>query len=153
MIEPVSQNQGAFKGYQHPLKTLFRKGEMPSVKFGLYGEPINADNVSLEHLKPHSAGGRTNYNNLALTDRYVNTKRGSKPLNEVLTWDMLEAYLSQFNFRIRNVFDGYAYQEMVKKNCENLGIVNPNKEAKKLPKKILRSLRNKAKKSNLDNAA
>ena len=95
------------------LKTLFKKGLMPSVKYGLYKTPINPSNVSLEHLKPHSWGGKTEYGNLALAGRDANTARGSRPLADVLTWDMLEEYLSQFNFRIKNLFNGYEYQEKV----------------------------------------
>lgn len=158
MIEPINSYQPSFTGYQHPLKTLFKKGQMPSVKFGLYGEPIGPENVSLEHLKPHSWGGKTEYGNLALADRHANTARGSRPLADALSWDMLEAYLSQFNFRIKNVFNGYEYQEKVRKTCEHLGVLNPKKVlitmpdgstevSEKLPKKILRSIRNKAKKA------
>ena len=161
MITPVSTNsyEPTFTGYKHPLKTLFKEGKMPSVKYGLYGFPINPENVSLEHLKPHSWGGRTELSNLALAERSANSARGSRPLADVLSWDMLEKYLSQFNFRIRKVFDGYSYQDKVRRTCENLGIVNPSpslsevteKEiAKELPKKILRSMRNKAKKAKLD---
>ena len=162
MIEPINSSQPSFTGYQHPLKTLFKKGRMPSVKYGLYGTPINADNVSLEHLKPHSWGGRTEYSNLALADKRTNTARGSRPLADVLSWEMLESYLSQFNFKIKNIFNGYDYQERLRRTCEALGVINPSKKNRvptaqdaievidELPKKILRSLRNKAKKNNLD---
>ena len=160
MIEPINSYQPTFTGYQHPLKTLFKKGQMPSVKYGLYGGELNIDNVSLEHLKPHSWGGKTEWGNLALAEKNRNTARGSRPLAEFLSWDMLEKYLSQFNFRIRNVFDGYQYQDKLRATCKKLGVGKPetlsrlNKEhfepAKKLPKKILRSMRNKAKKAAKD---
>lgn len=163
LIDPVNSNL-SFKGYQHPLKTLFKKGQMPSVKFGLYGEPISPDNVSLEHLKPHSWGGKTEYANLALADKATNSARGSRPLADALSWEMLEAYLKQFNFRIKDKFNGYEYQEKVRQTCESLGVLNPKHSliinadgstevVEKLPKKILRSMRNKAKKNNLDTVA
>lgn len=134
---------------------------MPSVKYGLYGEKIGPDNVSLEHLKPHSWGGKTEWGNLALADRHANSARGSRPLADALSWDMLEKYLSQFNFRIKNVFNGYEYQDKVRQTCEKLGVTNPKHKlitlpdgttevaeiVEKLPKKILRSSRNKAKKA------
>lgn len=123
---------------------------MPSVKFGLYGEPIGPNNVSLEHLKPHSWGGKTEFANLALADRNKNSARGSRPLAFSLSWEMLEAYLSQFNFRIRDKFNGYEYQDKIRQTCESLGVVRPKKEQKKLPKKILRSMRNKAKKLDIN---
>lgn len=154
LIEPVKSSQSvSFGSYQNILKTLYKKGQMPSVERGLYGELINPKTVSLEHLKPASWGGQTVLGNLALAHKDTNSARGSKPLKDVLTWDMLEDYLSQFNFKIRNVFDGYKYQDMVRSTCENLGMVNPAKAEvapKKLPKKILRSMRNKAKKAGLD---
>ena len=157
MLEPIGYSQ-SFTGYQHPLKTLFKKGKMPSVQYGLYGEKIDAESVSLEHLKPHSWGGRTEYSNLALANRKTNTARGSRPLSDVLSWEMLEKYLKQFNFKIKNIFNGYEYQDKIRRTCESLGVVKPKQEenlsdtllTKKLPKKILRSLRNKAKKNNLD---
>lgn len=133
---------------------------MPSVKYGLYGGELNIDNVSLEHLKPHSWGGKTEWGNLALAEKGRNTARGSRPLAEFLSWDMLEKYLSQFNFRIRNIFDGYQYQDRVRATCKKLGVGKPEtlselggetfEPVKKLPKKILRSMRNKAKKAAKD---
>lgn len=163
LIEPINSNhQIPFTGYQHPLKTLFKKGQMSSVKYGLYGERINPENVSLEHLKPHSIGGKTEYGNLALAERHANTARGSRPLADVLSWEMLEAYLAQFNFRIKNLFNGYEYQDKVRRTCKALGVSKPetpfevpNKDglegAVKIPKKILRSMRNKAKKEAQNN--
>lgn len=159
MLNPVNRDNTNFTGYQHPLKTLFKKGKMPSVKRGIYGEKIDPDTVSLEHLKPHSWGGRTEYSNLALANKKTNTARGSKPLPDVLSWGMLERYLKQFNFKIKNIFNGYEYQEKIRNTCERLGVVRPkqneslseSKVTKKLPKKILRSLRNKAKKDNIEN--
>ena len=158
MIEPINSYQPTFTGYQHPLKTLFKKGQMPSVKYGLYGGKLDIDNVSLEHLKPHSKGGKTVWGNLALADRFCNTQRSSKPLSEVLSWKMLEQYLRQFNFRIKGAFDGYEYQEQIKRTCRAQGVKPSIEEEKlehaeimeKLPKKILRSIRNKMKKQKLD---
>ena len=160
MIEPINSYQPTFTGYQHPLKTLFKKGQMPSVKYGLYGGKLDIDNVSLEHLKPHSKGGKTVWGNLALAERSRNTSRGNNPLAEFLSWEMLESYLAQFNFRIKHVFDGYKYQDQVRSTCRQLGVGHPEtiteaygetfKPEKKLPKKILRSIRNKAKKADKD---
>jgi len=157
LIEPINSYQPTFTGYQHPLKTLFKKGQMPSVKYGLYGGELNVDNVSLEHLKPHSWGGKTEWGNLALAERNRNTARGSSPLADFLSWDMLESYLAQFNFKIKHIFDGYKYQDQVRSTCRQLGVGHPEtiteaygeafKPEKKLPKKILRSMRNKVKKA------
>lgn len=98
---------------------------MPSVKYGLYGAPINKYTVSLEHLEARSHGGETILSNLALAHRETNAARGNKPLANFLTWEMLEKYLSQFNFRIKNLFDGYHYQKIIKRTCERLGVRKP----------------------------
>ena len=98
---------------------------MPSVKYGLYGAPIDRYTVSLEHLKAKSRGGDTRLSNLALAHKETNAARGNEPLAKFLTWEMLEKYLSQFNFNIKNIFDGYKYQEAIRKTCEKLGIRRP----------------------------
>lgn len=157
MIERIDFFPVTFNGYRHPLKDLYKEGKMPSVKRGLYGGKLDVDNASLEHLKPHSQGGKTTWRNLALAERTKNMARGNKPLADFLSWDMLEAYLAQFNFRIAGIFDGFLYQNQIRKTCKELGVQN-NRALKKLPdkleqtverklsKKELRSLRNKAKK-------
>ena len=160
-VEPPSPKvvcvqEVSFTGYQHPLKTLYKQGQMPNVKRGLYGGLLTEDTVSLEHLKPHSKGGKTEWGNLALAERKRNMARGNKPLADFLSWEMLETYLAQFNFRIRGLFDGFAYQDKVRATCRKLGVrgkkepllpFNDSFEPpQKLSKKVLRSMRNKAKK-------
>lgn len=118
-INPVSNNNISFSSYQSPLKTLFKEGKMPTVKFGIYGNPISADNVSLEHIKPHSKGGVSALRNFALADRKANSQRSSEPFKNVCDWEMVNEYLSQFNFKIKG-FDGFEYQKMIRKTCEKL---------------------------------
>lgn len=126
-VENVPNNEISFGSYQSELKTLFKKGQMPTVKRGLYGDKINVNNVSLEHLLPHSQGGGTILENLALASKDKNNARGDRPLCEVLNWKMLKAYLDQFNFRIKGKFDGEKYKRAIIRTCESLGIVNPKK--------------------------
>ena len=109
----------SFNSYQSPLKKLFKEGKMPSVKYGIYGNPISPDNVSLEHIKPRSKGGLSALKNYALADRKTNADRGSEPFKNVCDWEMVNKYLSQFNFKIKG-FDGFAYQDMIRKTCEKL---------------------------------
>lgn len=109
-------------GYSSILKDLFRGGEMPSVTKGIYGNPINSSNVSLEHLKPKSKGGASNLSNYALADKAANQARGNQPLSSFLTKDMLDGYLEQFNFEIPEKFNGYQYQEMIRQTCAEQGV-------------------------------
>ena len=109
-------------GYNSILKDLFREGKMPSVTKGIYGYDIDNVSVSLEHLKPHSFGGRSTLSNFALANMRANSKRGNKPLPYFLNNEMLEEYLAQFNFEIKGRFNGFRYQEMIRKTCKDLGV-------------------------------
>lgn len=121
-VDKTNINNQVNFGYSNILKTLFKEGEMPSVTRGIYGHPIDNSNVTLEHLRPHSKGGRTILGNLALADRDANQLRSNKPLKDFLTREMLEGYLSQFNFRVSNKFNGFQYQEMIRQTCKSQGV-------------------------------
>lgn len=135
-MEVQSTSLVSFGSYQNVLKTLYKRGQMPQVKRGLYGDLLTKDNVSLEHLKPHSEGGKTVLSNLALASKSKNNARGAKPLKDVLNWEMVDEYLSQFNFRIKG-FDGNKYAEMIRNTIKELGIINP-KEVSKHGKRLRR---------------
>lgn len=72
-IQPIQQP--TFQ-YNSPLKTLYRKGELPVI-YGFYGDRLTQKNVSLEHLKPHSKGGKTVLSNLVLASKQKNQARGN----------------------------------------------------------------------------
>ena len=100
-------------GYSHYLKTMYKKGKLPQVKKGFYGETLNAKNVSLEHLNPISKGGKTELSNLVLAHKDINNKRSDKPLSEFLNLKAMSAYLEQFkNIKIGK-FDGNKYIAMI----------------------------------------
>ena len=88
-------NNLSFK-YNHPLKKAFDKGLLGKDFKGLYGVKLTKRNRTLEHIKPHSLGGGLNWGNVALADRTMNAKRGIKPIEEFVTFDMWKAYLRQF---------------------------------------------------------
>ena len=113
IVKPVQANNPTF-GYSHPLKTLYKKGQLP-IKRGFYGEPLTTKNVSLEHLKPKSKGGKTQLNNLVLATKETNNRRGDKPLKEFLNLKAMTNYLKQFkNIKIKG-FDGNEYIKMILK--------------------------------------
>lgn len=103
-------------GYRHQLKTLWLKGKLPSVKFGVYGDNLTKDTVSLEHFKPVSQGGKTILGNLGLASKEKNNLRGSKPLREFLTLAGLKQYLEQFTGVNVDDFNGNKYSQLVIKN-------------------------------------
>lgn len=93
--------------YNHPLKTAYKKGMMPTVKRGLYGEKI--EKVSIEHLTPHSQGGKTEWGNIALTDAKENNLRGVRPISEVVNYQMWINYLKQFKSVKNRLVNGSKY--------------------------------------------
>jgi len=83
-------------GHKHPLKTSWLQGLLPDVKRGLYGDILTKQNVSLDHLRPVSKGGKTELSNLALASKEKNSLRGSRDLKEVLTRQQAMEYIKQF---------------------------------------------------------
>ena len=78
------------------LKTAWKKGQLPNVKRGLYGDILTLNNVSLDHLTPISKGGTTTLDNLALASKAKNELRGNRDLKEVLTKNQALDYIKQF---------------------------------------------------------
>lgn len=109
-IEPI-QTQPTF-GYNHPLKSLYKSGQL-NLKYGFYGGKLTKKNVTLEHLKPHSKGGKTELNNLVLATRENNNARGNDYIGNYLSEQNVFRYLKQFiNVKLQN-FDGNKYIQMV----------------------------------------
>lgn len=94
--------------YSSPLKTLWRKGKLP-VKYGFYGDILTQKNVSLEHLKPHSKGGKTNLANLVLASKTKNQARGNDAIDGYLDVKTVIRYLAQFKDIKLKDFDGNKY--------------------------------------------
>lgn len=106
--------------YKSVLKTEWLKGNMPSVTHGIYGGILTKDNITLEHIKPHSKGGKTSLKNLALAVDENNFKRGSKPIGQFLTKEMFEQYIEQFKNIFLPDFNGKEYAENLTKTVERL---------------------------------
>ena len=108
-------------GYSSPLKTLWKEGKLPTVEVGMYGGKLTKENISLEHIKPHSKGGRTQLSNLALTTMENNNKRGSDLLSSFFNKELFDKYLEQFKGLVvpymkknkEKVFNGDQYIELV----------------------------------------
>jgi len=75
----INFNKGShlnFK-YKSRLKDLFKQGKL-DLKLDAYGFPLTADNVTLEHIKPHSKNGANNIANYLLVSAKANQSRGNK---------------------------------------------------------------------------
>lgn len=108
LVQGVPPHNPNFQ-YSSPLKTLWRKGKLPSVRYGFYGDVLTQRNISLEHLKAHSKGGKTNLTNLVLASKAKNNARGNDAIDEYLDVKNIIRYLKQFkDIRLKD-FDGNKY--------------------------------------------
>lgn len=117
---PKEPKQVTFKGYNSPLKKAFRKGALGDKVFGIYGERLTQDTVSLEHINPKSMGGKTTLDNLLLADKRKNNERGTKPIGEFVTIGMLRDYLLQFIDVKTSYFDGNKYIRLIKETFRKI---------------------------------
>ncbi len=114
-------------GYTSELKTLWKKGALPTVTRGLYGDELTLENVSLEHIKPHSLSGPTELYNLALASKKKNSKRKNRPLYEVLNFEQAKNYLNQFLDIDLPEFNGNAYAYYTGETIRRCLNENPNR--------------------------
>ena len=120
-IRPTPHNSPTF-GYSNQLKTLYRQGKLP-IKYGFYGDRLTQKNVSLEHLKPHSKGGKTELSNLVLASKQRNQVRGNADIRNFANKETIIKYLSQFiDVKIKG-FDGNKYINGIIKTLTNMGVI------------------------------
>lgn len=124
-VNRVNSNSPSF-GYTTILSKLYKKGKLPTVKYGLYKQKLTPKNCSNEHLIPHSKGGKTDLTNIALADRFINMLRGNGDIKNFLTVDMIKDYLSQFiGVKVKQsgkvIFDGNKYIQGIIPTFEKLG--------------------------------
>lgn len=98
-------------GYSSILKTLWKEGKLPTVKYGIYGGTLTRQTVSLEHINCRCFNGKTQLNNLALATKELNEMRGNKPLRFFLDGDKFIAYIKQFEGVNLPNFNGKDYVE------------------------------------------
>lgn len=91
------------------LKKEWLKGNLPSVKKGIYGGILTPENISLEHVNCKCFGGKTKTFNLALATQEFNNLRGNQPLKDFLDKDVFVQYLEQFEKVSLPNFNGKDY--------------------------------------------
>ena len=116
-VKPI--NGITFK-YSNELKTLYKKGKFPNVKYGFYGDEITEKTVTLEHLKPKCFGGKTELKNLVLASANKNQERGVRPLSEMINWLYVGQYFEQFRNVVVGSFNGNKYIEMAMATIKEL---------------------------------
>ena len=116
MIQQVFKHNPSF-GYSSPLKDMYKAGKLP-IEYGFYGDKLTKDTVTLEHLVPHSKGGKTTINNLVLSSMNNNHRRGNRPLAEYINWEWANKYFEAFEKIKTKKFDGKKYVESIKKTIQ-----------------------------------
>lgn len=108
-------------GYSNQLKTLFKKGKLPSVKYDVSGRKLTVKNVTLDHVIPKSKGGKSRIENYMLATAEFNHLRGAKPLSDFLTIENLTRYINQF---IDVHVDDFYGNKYIKNLLETLNLAN-----------------------------
>lgn len=116
----IGTNNNISFGYKSILKTYWLEGKMPSVIHGFYGGKLTKDNITLEHIKPHSKGGRTALNNLALSVNIKNWSRGNSKLSNFFNIETFKEYCKQFEGIKLPDFNGDEYIKAITKTVERL---------------------------------
>lgn len=102
-------------GYNHKLKTDFKKGLLPTVKFDVAGIKLNNKNVTLDHVIPKSLGGESNLFNYMLTSKWFNCFRGVVPLAKLITKKMFDKWAKQYEGITVCGVKGEDYTEEIRK--------------------------------------
>lgn len=122
MIEPVGQpNQISFT-HKWDVKSMWKKGRLPQIKYGFYGDELTVKNCTVEHLLPLSKGGKTKSYNLVLASAANNQARSNTDLREVIDINAAKQYLKQFQGIRKRTFNGDAYIHQIKETLKQLGI-------------------------------
>ena len=113
-VQPISSNNPNF-GYSHKLKTDFKKGRLPSVKFDMAGNKLTKENATLDHVIPKSQGGKSELFNYAIATKEFNSFRGVVPLALLITKEMFDKWAKQFEKIMVCGVKGEEYTEEIAK--------------------------------------
>lgn len=112
-----------FGSHHSVLKTLWKRGQLPTVRRGFYGDFLTQNNVTLDHLSLYSKTRRTSLDNVVLASADKNHARGSRPLWKIINIDRAKEYLEQFRgVHIIGRFDGNLYIKIITRKLKNIGI-------------------------------
>lgn len=118
-IKPVSVSFG----YKSRLKSEWKKGNIPELKHDFYdGSLLQKDTVTLEHLLPHSKGGKTTLSNLVLTNVYNNMKRSNKDIRDYINIEAARQYLEEAKKIKCTGINGENYTRSIINRLRSLGV-------------------------------
>lgn len=112
---PIDYPPNPSFGYSHKLKTDFKKGLLPTVKFDVAGIELNNKNVTLDHVIPKSQGGKNNLFNYMLASKVFNSFRGVVPLAKLITKEMFDRWAKQYEDIMVCGVKGKEYTEEIRR--------------------------------------
>ena len=99
---------------------MWKNGQLPSVKVGIYGDILTEKNISLEHIIPKSLGGKSDFSNYALATKEKNYERNSANIFLFTTEETILDYLDQFKNIMVIDFNGNKYIEQILQTLNKL---------------------------------
>lgn len=118
-IKRITTYEPTFLANGNLLKKLYKRGKLP-IKHGIYGGELTIDNVSNEHIKPKSCGGKLDITNIALATKENNNKRGNDDIRNYLTPESLKQYIDEILSVKTKKFDKFAYVRDLLKTINDL---------------------------------
>lgn len=110
-------------GYKNRLKTAWKNGEIPELIHDFYdGTPLDKETITLEHLKPHSQGGKTTLTNLVLTSYANNSKRGNRDIRQYINIEAARQYLEEAKKIKCKGINGENYAKSIINRLKSLGV-------------------------------
>lgn len=122
-ILPVRSTSIISFKYRNILKTAWKKGNIPELIHDFYdGSLLNSETVTLEHLKPHSQGGKTTLTNLVLTSFMNNFRRGNQDIRQYINIENAKRYIEEARkINIKGINGEYYANELIKR-LKSLGV-------------------------------
>lgn len=110
-------------GYKNRLKTEWLKGNLPELIHDFYdGSLLSKDTVTLEHLQPHSKGGKTTISNLVLTSYQNNVKRGNRDIRQYINIENAKRYIEEAKKIKAKGINGEEYAKSLIERLKKLGV-------------------------------
>ena len=124
MIQPIGGPKQPQISFTHKwdVKSMWKKGRLPQVKYGFYGDELTIKNCTVEHLLPISKGGETKTYNLVLASAANNQARSNTDIRQVIDIDAAKQYLNQFKGIHKRTFNGDHYIKLIKETLKRLGV-------------------------------
>jgi hypothetical protein len=123
LIQPIKIDITSFKR-KSIIKTEWLNGNVP-LKKGFLGGELTPQNISIDHIKPRSQGGRSELSNYVLMTIENNGKKSSDDIFYYATKENTEQYFKAFEGIKLGKYQGEDYLKMISKTLRKLWQKSP----------------------------